>query len=189
MVTSRLHEINWIFLLLLIIVALIACGGEDDDSDGDSDGLPEDEQSEHAQECKDMSDRMGECGYSISNQSIDQLNSQCASNWTGLHRCLSTCQIKNKDKTCSNLYACIWVCGGGDSRESLCSTLMKYTYNECWSGHGYVGPDGELTKQEAKEYCMEDFDPGFFCAWFCYGAGQGGRTCQNAWNCLIDSDC
>jgi len=139
--------------------------------------------SDYEEECNNMVNRMDECGVEIKGKSYDQLLLECKQLYNDFHQCLSNCNTSTEG--CSHFFACAYVCGGG-SKEQLCDYIMNNVYDICSGGGGFVRPDGsELSKQEAYDACVSDFEPIFYCA---YGCLVGSNVCADFWSCM-NSNC
>ena len=139
--------------LLVAAAATLAC--EADEAE---------EPSPHEAPCAAMVTRMSDCGVVVTNTSYDQLQAACASEWNRFHQCLWDCHDLVTTH-CSDFFACAYVCGGG-SRSDLCKTIMYWVYDQCESDFRTTD-DEALSKIEAEQLCLVDFDPGFHQVYDC----------------------
>jgi len=138
--------------------------------------------SKYEEECNDMVSTMDQCGVEIKGKSYDQVLRECKQQYNDFHQCLFNC---TSTQGCSRFFACAYVCGGG-SKEQLCDYIMHNVYDVCRGGGGFIRADGsELTKQEAYDACVSDFQSIFYCA---YGCLVSSNVCADFWSCM-DSKC
>lgn len=137
--------------------------------------------SKYDQECSNMVDRMDACGVEVKGKSSEQLSIECKQQYSQFHQCLSECNTSTQG--CSHFFACAFECGGGNIKD-LCENIMKNVYDICGGVVFFRTADGKkLTRQEAYDVCIVDFQPVFQCARYCI---HNSSICQELWTCLND---